>query len=285
MQKVAFLNLTYNSFNRNDLWDKFFKSGDKDSFNLYIHPKSKEENIFSDFFIENTVETDWGQFSLVEATIELMKAALQDEENEYFSLVSHAHLPLYDLDTTVSLIKKSYKNTTFAKHFSFFTKVKSQLVLREGVINHPFDQYNAVCQFFLCRRKEVEAFVESFEEYSRYFVKNKVIFADEFYFWAVARELKMNFKIGQATTYSDWSIRRGSGNKIERNPRWFHKFDDHMLNRYRESNFIYVRKIEENTIIDTDPFQDQKKLDSSLKDFKIYLEDEQFSRTIGPLRK
>jgi CTP:phosphocholine cytidylyltransferase-like protein len=131
----------------------------------------------------------------------------------------------------------------------------------------------------------VEAFVESFEEYSRYFVKNKVIFADEFYFWAVARELKMNFKIGQATTYSDWSIRRISADKIERNPRWFHKFDDHMLNRYRKSNFIYVRKIEKNTIVDTDPLQDQKTLDSSLKEFKIGFEDEQFSRTIRPLRK
>jgi hypothetical protein len=33
-----------------------------------------------------------------------------------------------------------------------------------------------------------------------------------------------------------------------------------MLNRYRKSNFIYVRKIEKNTIVDTDPLQDQKTL-------------------------
>ena len=87
MKKVAFLNLSYNSFNKNDVWKSFFDQGDQNSFNLYIHPKDDFQCVFSDYFIDNRVETAWGHFSLVEATIELMKAALEDEDNEYFTLI------------------------------------------------------------------------------------------------------------------------------------------------------------------------------------------------------
>ena len=109
MGKVAFLNLTINSFNQHKLWKTFFNEGDINSFNLYIHPKERKSSIFSDYYVDNIVPTSWGHFSLVEATIELMKAGLEDQENEYFTLISDSHFPLYDLDTTVDLIKKKYK--------------------------------------------------------------------------------------------------------------------------------------------------------------------------------
>lgn len=131
MEKVAFLNLTSNSFNQNHIWKKFFDNGNKNSFNLYIHAKDNRPSIFSDHCIKNVIPTGWGHFSLVEATIEMMKAALEDEENEYFTLISESHFPLYDLDTTVSLIKERYPKMTFSKHFSFHTKVKSQRILKK----------------------------------------------------------------------------------------------------------------------------------------------------------
>ena len=117
MDKVAFLNLSLHSFNQERVWEKFFDGGDKNSFNLYIHSKSKNKCRFSDYYIDKSISTGWGHFSLVEATIELIKAALEDEENEYFSLISDSHFPLYTLGETVSLIKERYPKTTFAKHF------------------------------------------------------------------------------------------------------------------------------------------------------------------------
>jgi len=255
MEKVAFLNLTYNSFNDNSTWKKFFDQGNKDTFNFYIHPK-KQGGFFTEYHVPNPVPTAWGHFSLVEATIELMKAALEDEENEYFTLISDSHFPLYKLDETVELIKNKYKKTTFAKHFSFHTKVKSQKILREGVIApHPFDEYNAVCQFFVCRRKDVMKFVATFQEYAKFFVKNKVIFADEFYFWAVAKDLKLDFDIGQATTYSDWSMRLNSEGGQDRNPRAFDKLDQQMIQDYRNKGFLYARKIMSHTFVLGDPFK------------------------------
>ena len=253
MEKVAFLDLTINSFNQNKFWKTFFNEGDINSFNLYIHPKERKSSVFSDYYIDNIVPTSWGHFSLVEATIELMKAGLKDEENEYFTLISDSHFPLYDLDTTVDLIKKKYKKTTFSKHFSFHTKVKSQKIFREGVKGYNFGEYNAVCQFFVCRRKDVETFVKTFEHWSQFFVKEKVIFADEFYFWGIANQLGMDFEMGQATTYSDWSIRKDSVGNIDRNPRAFKKISKGMVDTYRKNGYLFVRKIMPSTFVMVDP--------------------------------
>ena len=253
--KVAFLNLSLDSFNNKRVWKDFFDGGDSESFNLYIHSKRKKCSVFSDYFIENTVPTAWGHFSLVEATIELMKSALGDEQNEYFTLISDSHFPLYDLDKTVDLIKERYQTLTFSKHFSFHTKVKSQLTFRKGIKGFKFNEYNAVCQFFTFRREDAIKFIETFDHWSQYFVKNKVIFADEFYFWGIAKELGMHFKIGQATTYSDWSLRKGGDGKIERNPRDFKKLSKGELDAYRKSGYLYARKVMPNTFVMVDPFK------------------------------
>jgi|TARA_B100001059_G_C17699561_1_gene509309 hypothetical protein len=247
--KVAFLNLSLDSFNREDVWRQFFNGGDKELFNLYIHSKNKKCPVFKDYFIENTVPTKWGHFSLVEATIELIKAALEDKQNEYFSLISDSHLPLYSLNETVELIKRRYSVLTFSKHFSFHTKVKSQRILKEGVRGYNFDKYNAVCQFFTFRRSDAEIFVNTIDQFSKYFVKDKVIFADEFYFWAIARELNIDFKMGQATTYSDWSFRELPNRRLERNPRTFSSFTRPMLYIYRKEGFLYARKAASDTVI------------------------------------
>ena len=254
MKKVAFLNLSLHSFNQERVWEKFFDGGDKNSFNLYIHSKSKKKCRFSDYYIDKSIPTGWGHFSLVEATIELIKAALEDEDNEYFSLISDSHFPLYTLDKTVSLIKERYPKTTFSKHFSFHTKVKSQLTFRKGLKGYKFDNYNAVCQFFVLRRVDAVKFVETFNDWSKFFVKNEVIFADEFYFWGVGKEIGVDFEMGKATTYSDWSIRKDKLGKVERNPKAFKVFSSAMLQFYRDKGFLYSRKVMPNTLVITRPF-------------------------------
>lgn len=264
MEKVAFLNLTYDSFNHDHIWKQFFDEGDPNAWNLYIHSKTKEPSVFSKYYLNKPVPTAWGHFSLVRATIAMMREALRDKKNEYFTLISGSHIPLYGLDEMVEIIKNKYKKTTFAKHFSYHTKVKSQKVLRVGAIApHPFDLYNAVCQFCVWRRKDVISFVTSFEEYSRFFKEDQVIFADEFYFWAVARDLKMDFEMGQATTYSDWSIRPHpqKQGEIDRNPRAFTQISQPMIDVYRENGYIFARKVMVHTLVMADPLKPKKQLE------------------------
>ena len=261
MKKVAFLNLSLNAFNKNDVWKDFFDRGsiseyNQNSFNLYIHPKDESQCVFSDYFIDNRVETGWGHFSLVEATIELMKAALEDEDNEYFTLISDSHIPLYPLDEITKLIEKNYNKMTFSTHGALSSKQRSQRVLRHGVQgNHNFNLYNAVCQFFVCRRNDAIKFIETFDHFSQFFVKNKIIFADEFYFWAVARELKMDFDIGQASTYSDWHEYPIEGtNRISRQPREMKYLNSLVLKTLRDQGFLFARKVMPTTEISVDIF-------------------------------
>ena len=263
MKKVAFLNLTYNSFNKNGVWKDFFDQGfsseyNKNSFNLYIHPKDESQCVFSDYFIDNRVETGWGHFSLVEATIELMKAALEDEDNEYFTLISDSHIPLYSLEEVIKLIKEKYSKITFSTHGAIRTKQASQRVLKYGVKGNPpgmFNSYNAVCQFFVCRRKDVIQFIETFDYFSQFFVKNEIIFADEFYFWAVAKELQMDFDIGQASTYSDWHEYLIEGtNRISRQPREMKYLNSLVLKTLRDQGFLFARKVMPTTEISADIF-------------------------------
>tara|TARA_Y100000004_G_scaffold152411_1_gene175560 strand:- start:415 stop:1203 length:789 start_codon:yes stop_codon:yes gene_type:complete len=261
MKKVAFLNLSYNAFNKNDVWKDFFDQGssseyNQNSFNLYIHPKDDSQCVFSDYFIDNRVETGWGHFSLVEATIELMKAALEDEDNEYFTLISDSHIPLYSLEEIIKLIEKKYSKMTFSTHGAISTKQASQRVLKHGVQgNHHFNLYNAVCQFFVCRRKDAIKFIETFDHFSQFFIKNEVIFADEFYFWAVARELKMDFDIGQASTYSDWHEYPIEGtHAISRQPREMKYLNSLVLKTLRDQGFLFARKVMPTTEISADIF-------------------------------
>ena len=79
-------------------------------------------------------------------------------------------------------------------------------------------------------------------------------FADEFYFWAIANDLKMDFNMGQATTYSDWSFRKMPNGNLERNPRVFREFSKKDLDFCRDNNYLYVRKIEAATVIKAQPF-------------------------------
>ncbi|WP_278491477.1 beta-1,6-N-acetylglucosaminyltransferase [Acinetobacter gyllenbergii] len=74
--------------------------------NFYIHVDLKADinkirkdvsNIENVFFVENRVDVKWAGFSMVQATLNLMKYAIQhDESNEYFHLISGDDVFLID---------------------------------------------------------------------------------------------------------------------------------------------------------------------------------------------
>ena len=49
--KVAFLNLSLDSFNQKRIWKKFFDDGDEETFNLYIHSKNKKCSVFEKILV------------------------------------------------------------------------------------------------------------------------------------------------------------------------------------------------------------------------------------------
>ena len=70
-------------------------------FSIYVHvPKGVSLNVssssrFSSSVIADRVATEWGGFTLADATRRLLAAALQDPRNQRFALLSESCVPLY----------------------------------------------------------------------------------------------------------------------------------------------------------------------------------------------
>ena len=75
--EYAFLYLTYNEPN------KSIKYLIKKGYNIYIHSKNKI-NKYKEYVIPNIIETEWGQMSIVNAEINLLKEDYNNNNNKYF---------------------------------------------------------------------------------------------------------------------------------------------------------------------------------------------------------
>ena len=96
--KFAFLFLTYDNINNSEHIIKFI---DKD--NLYIHPKfpGNLKSNLKKYVISDLVKTEWGKYSIVKATINLLKEAYKNKDNEYFILLSSDSYPIYDKNSFI----------------------------------------------------------------------------------------------------------------------------------------------------------------------------------------
>ena len=102
--KIAFLFLTNRVMPLHEAWGVFFAGADADRFTVYVNadPESPPQlGVFAGREIQNSVRTEWGTFSIVKATIALLRAAIRDDlSNERFVLVSDNAVPLAPFHAT-----------------------------------------------------------------------------------------------------------------------------------------------------------------------------------------
>ncbi|KAJ6778008.1 CORE-2/I-BRANCHING BETA-16-N-ACETYLGLUCOSAMINYLTRANSFERASE FAMILY PROTEIN-RELATED [Salix koriyanagi] len=97
--KIAFLFLTNTDLFFAPLWEQFFKSADKNLFNIYVHadPHSnvtKPSGIFFSHFIPDAKRTYRASPTLISATRRLLaNAILDDPTNTYFAVLSQYCIP------------------------------------------------------------------------------------------------------------------------------------------------------------------------------------------------
>ena len=97
--KLAFMFLTDKVMPGWEAWGTFFATASDDEYNVYVNANpgvaNAQKGIFANKVIKHSIATTWGTFSIVEATIGLLRHALaQDTENERFILVSDNTLPV-----------------------------------------------------------------------------------------------------------------------------------------------------------------------------------------------
>lgn len=255
MDKVAYLALTYSDFAKPSLMRRFFNEQNKDCYNLYIHNKNDLNDIyFRKFIIKASlkIETQWGQYSLTQATCILLKEALKDPNNKKFVIISDSHIPLYGIKTVSDRIL-SLKTPMFGL-------MGASLFRGLWLANPPpeFKEENTknVSQWFVCGREDAKLFVEKEKLYRDYFIKDKHNFVEEIWFDMVATTF------GHTCTYKDncyvsWSqtppIMGRYGAKLS-SPQTFRYISNKFIDRLRSRGFLFVRKINPFTEIEDEDY-------------------------------
>ena len=111
MNKIAFLFLTINNLKHSSIWDKYFKSVNKNKYSIYVHPKYPNrvsDTILKENIIDDLVETKYG--FLVEAMVKLMDSGLKDKNKKFFVFVSDSCIPIKKFDVLYEEVFKIGKS-------------------------------------------------------------------------------------------------------------------------------------------------------------------------------
>jgi Core-2/I-Branching enzyme len=99
---LSFCFLTQGDLFHPKIWDAFFADVPTEHFSIYCHPKNLESvisPILVNRIIRDRVPTRHGDISLVEATLALFAAALEETHNRYFILLSESTIPITSFAT------------------------------------------------------------------------------------------------------------------------------------------------------------------------------------------
>ena len=221
--KIAFLILTYD----NPIFSDRIKNLTND-FDLYIHAKYPEkiDNSFKKYLIKDLVETSWGDFSLVTATVNMLKEAIINNY-DYYILLSGDTYPLYSNDIFLNFFTKIIKQEDDKSIFDYIGQ-------KDGL-------YKA-SQWFCLNNTDAQIIVNTFNKYKTLYNSkniNKVFGApDEIYFLTVLNKEVSNYKYTNAKImYTRWLK-----NIIIKHPMFFNKITKNDMIDIAKNNGLFIRK-------------------------------------------
>jgi hypothetical protein len=235
MKKLAFLFLTNNNLKQPGIWNTFFSSH-RGLFSIYNHPKESNlvtDDLLKNNIISNLIETKWGNISLVNATINMLEEAYNDSENYKFILVSESCIPVQTFEETYKFLTRN-DDTYIASYFGNNNRY-DKLIDKSFVSKENFKKQH---QWMVLNRNTVKLIIDT-----RFHTDNfKNTFApDEHYFINVI--IKYNYPfVNRKLTYVYWK-------DCTKHPKTFAKIDEYVLAKLRIKGYFFLRKVDENTII------------------------------------
>lgn len=215
---IAFLLLVYNNIIRN--MKDYFKEN-----NLYIHSKYDVDSEYNDFIIKS-IETEWCKYSLVQATLNLLKESYKNDNNEWFILLSQDSYPLYNYIEFKNIFNKIHNNQSIFNY-------KSNMIIDNKT-------YYKSSQWWCLKRSDVKIIIDNEENNYQYFKNLKNSCPDEYYFLSILKWNDINFTNHQII-YDSWLT-----NTIQKNPLIF----NHLLENDKidiiKKNSLFIRKVTDN---------------------------------------
>lgn len=271
--KLAFMFLTYGLPLRHKIWQSYIQ---EDRANIYIHPKNKDvcmQNIFyKKYIIPKTVKTNWGGLSLVQATLNLIEQALEDEDNSHFILLSDSCLPIMSFFELYGKISNMHKSLIIQKdakpgeshHLIECNKVKREHYCKQSqwmILTRDNAQFiidhNHLNQFKKCNIPDEKYFSTLFRAYSIDIVNCPSTFV----FWKkdyLCESLSNTFKkeIYYSFTKSMKNmLKNGKVNQLKKklfsgHPAVLMHMNANICNEVQDIGCLFIRKVNQQTKID-----------------------------------
>ena len=224
--KFAFLFLTYDNINNLEYIIKFV---DKD--NLYIHPKfsSNINSNLKKYVIKDLVKTEWGEYSIVKASINLLREAYKNPDNTHFVLLSSDSYPIYNKKTFIKNFNKIAKNKLNNSCFNFLGKIEN---------------FYKTSQWWILSRNDVQVILDTESKYFKLFQYRKIKSAaiDELYFLTVLMMEYKNYKY----TNCNWMYTKWKKYVFSMHPAIINKITDIDLKEIKKNKALFIRKVTDN---------------------------------------
>lgn len=214
--KFAFLFLTYDNFINSEKIKEFTKNQ-----NIYIHPKypEKVDKYFKKYIIKDLIATEWGTMSIVNATLNLLKDAYLNEDNDWFILLSQDSYPIYSYENFIKKFNKINNNKSF---FNF--------------INH--EKYWKTEQWWILNRRDVNIIL-----HSKFKIETKLNGGiDEYYFLSLLKFNNPKYEFNNMQIiYNKWLKYT-----IQKSPLYFNKLLKNDIDNIKKFNSFFIRKVTSN---------------------------------------
>jgi hypothetical protein len=211
-KKLALLFLIYDEINHEKLWyDYLSQINNRTSphktdvkYSIYIHYKNnKELKFFEKNKINNSIDTKWGDISLVKAQNVLLGEALKDKNNTHFIFLSNSCIPLKNFNHI-------YDNIQLDK--SYFNIAPNGIFPRYDNIKEHTDSNNIMkaSQWSILCRKHADILYNDRDIYCKWFENTPI--PDEGAYITYLNHMKCqnelittNNSANNATTFTNWS--------------------------------------------------------------------------------
>lgn len=110
--KIAFLFIARNRLPLDIVWDAFFQGDQENKFSILVHSRpgfllnkvTTRSPYFLNRQVNDSIQVDWGEASMIQAERILLQHALMDPLNERFVFLSDSCIPLYNFSYTYDYI-------------------------------------------------------------------------------------------------------------------------------------------------------------------------------------
>lgn len=206
---------------------------------VYVHPKypnMMKNSFFKSNVIDNLIDTEWGNISIVNATLELLKSA-QNDGCEWFVLLSQDTYPIQSMSNLHDALSKSTK--------SLFDYIDN----RDGLWK--------TSQWWILNSMDVNTIITKSNEFKKtttFLPKNTFGAADELYFLTLLKRANSKYEFTRGKpTYTRWLK-----TVISKHPVVFNRLTNYDYDDISSNHSFFIRKTTANFNIS--PFNPKKNL-------------------------